>query len=388
MLADQFAAGSLNVITLAEHPLRVWLYAVVPAIGLILSASFLLLPAWVGINLIELIVLIALAEGVFGWLLPKGPVIAGDPESVHGKTYLREDARVGYVLEPDDEARHRRMVGSAVDYDVRYFIDALGRRRIDVPHSAGADRFLLFFGDSNTFGEGLPQGATMPDEMQRRFPDRVAYNYGVHGYGIAQMLDVIVSRDLAREVGEQRGIAFYYFIPAHMARLVGSSEVSPTWGRRLSYYRLADGRPQRLGDFATGRRFQTLLYGLLQQSNLRAYFGLTFPQSYGDDDYALASALVAESRARLAVTFRLEDFYVVFSPTVGSEQASISRKLAAALGNRGIHVIDLTSALDLTDRRYRVADDDYHQSAEANRLIAARLANRLSADHPDLLRAR
>src|SRR5262245_1899755 len=369
-----FGPGFINVVSLTEHPFELWFFFLAPILGLMLALCFLFLPSIIGINVVVFCALWAAAEIIYG-AVSHPLMVEGDPQPLRAETYMKLDPRVGYVLVPNNEAHHRELINGAIAYDVRYIIDGLGRRKVETPHLPGADRFMLFFGDSNTFGEGLAQGDTLPDEMQRRWPQWVAYNYGVHGYGIAQMLDVIATRNLPRELGEKDGIAFYYFIPAHMDRLVGSSLVAPSWGRHFSYYRLApNGAPLRLADFAYGRPLLTLAYGLLSRSNVIRHYGVTLPLRYSDADYALAAAIVAQSRDFLEKMLALDGFYFVMSPTIGAEQAERSAKISTALRSRGIAVIDLTTALDLKERRYRVAGDDYHQSSEANRIIADRIS--------------
>ena len=60
----------------------------------------------------------------------------------------------------------------------------------------------------------------------------------------------------------------------------------------------------------------------------------------------------------------------------GRRQALTMPRIARGLPaeRHGIEVIDLSGTIDLTERRYRIAEDNYHQSAEANEVLAARLA--------------
>ena len=163
-----------------------------------------------------------------------------------------------------------------------------------------------------------------------------------------------------------------------MGRLVGASNVVGSWGRHFSYYKIEpSGQVVREGDFARGRQFLTLAYGLLQKSKILKYFGVVFPLRYTAKDYNLAAEIVLESKRLLQETFEAAELFVVLSPTIGTEQAMVAEHLASAMREYFIPVIDLTDALDLTDRRYRVAQYDYHQSAEANWLLAQRIIDAL-----------
>jgi hypothetical protein len=189
------------------------------------------------------------------------------------------------------------------------------------------------------------------------------------------MLGLVETRDLAREVEERRGTALYYFIPDHMARLVGASNVSPTWGRDFPRYAAApDGGARYEGSFSQGRRWTTFAYALLARSSIVRHFGLVLPLAYDDADFELAARVVAESRRRLAAQFTLDRFAVVLSPAIGDRQRLMTRRFAEALAQHGIDVVDLSDTLDLTDRRYRVDEEDYHQSGEANAALAEHLA--------------
>jgi len=51
--------------------------------------------------------------------------------------------------------------------------------------------------------------------------------------------------------------------------------------------------------------------------------------------------------------------------------------MRAALAADGIETLDYTRVFDANDGRYRVSELDYHYSAEANRVLAARLVSDL-----------
>ena len=51
--------------------------------------------------------------------------------------------------------------------------------------------------------------------------------------------------------------------------------------------------------------------------------------------------------------------------------------MRAALTREGVPVLDYSRLLDASDPRYRLSDVDYHNSAAANRAMAARLVSDL-----------
>jgi hypothetical protein len=370
----RYGVSHANVSTLRETPAIIWVFFVAPCLGFLIAVSFLVLPNFIGFNLIVCLCLWALAEVVFGQLITPPPLTEGEPQSLRAASYYHYHPRIGYALEPDNHARHRKLIDGVLAYEVGYVIDKHGRRQVTGQGRSTTDRFILFFGGSNIFGEGLNQSQTLPDQVQRLAPGYSVYNYGMHGYGVAQMLDLIASRNFAAEVTQPRGLAVFYFIPGHMGRLVGASNVVASWGRHFSYYKIGSaGRLVREGDFSGGRQFLSLAYGLLHKSKVLKYFGIVFPLRYTEEDYELAAEIVLESQRRLQDAFETAELFVVLSPTVGTEQAMAAEHFASAMRKHFIPVIDLTDALDLTDRRYRISQHDYHQSAEANRILAQQI---------------
>jgi lysophospholipase L1-like esterase len=68
-----------------------------------------------------------------------------------------------------------------------YAINSLGIRDREIPEGTRGYR-ILFLGDSQTWGEGLPVENRFSDLIGMRFPGVVTMNAGVPGYGIHQML--------------------------------------------------------------------------------------------------------------------------------------------------------------------------------------------------------
>ncbi len=93
------------------------------------------------------------------------------------------DPELGWKPRPGALARH---ISKGI-FDVQYEMDELGFKKI--PHRESAVRNLYFFGDSFTFGAGVPNEETFPNILASRYlSERVnVYNGGVMGYGILQM---------------------------------------------------------------------------------------------------------------------------------------------------------------------------------------------------------
>src|SRR5205823_112128 len=175
------------------------------------------------------------------WMLaPARRVMRGERRTTGAASFYVRAPGVGYVIAPSAVARHRRTVGDTQSYDVTYRTDEWGRRATPTKTAAARASFLLFFGDSNTFGEGLSQTETLPYYAGERATAWRPYNYGVSGYGPAQLLALARSGRLRQEVPEPDGYALFFLIPAHVGRVVGSSTVSTGWGRHFPYYEVDD----------------------------------------------------------------------------------------------------------------------------------------------------
>jgi hypothetical protein len=192
------------------------------------------------------------------------------------------------------------------------------------------------------------------------------------------MLDLLQTRDLKAQIGQDEGYAVFFFIADHIARVVGSSHVSAGWGRDFSLYTIgADGELTRQGSFATARPFRTLFYDLVNSSNVARYFHVVLPQRYSDQDYHLTAQIMKESQDILEKEFKLQGFYVVISPAFDERQVRIYRRFMVALQRVGVKYLDFTHLYDTRDVKYRVGDEDYHNSGLADRLIAAEIVKDL-----------
>ena len=358
----------LNLDSLLDHPLSFHALLTLPTALALACLALAILPRTLLINLAVFAGLIGAAEAGAWALAPPPSATHGEPE-----TFYERHAALGYVLAPSVVAAHRRADGS-----VTYEIDDRGRRRTPSPSRPARSSFVLFFGDSNTFGEGLGQTDTLPYYAGELATDHRPYNYGVPGYGPQHMLELLNVRRIPDEVAEPEGHAVYFFIPAHVARAIGSSKVSTGWGRHSPYYRLGpDGGVLTSGDFVHGRPLTTLLYHFWNESNLAAASGVDLPPRYSDEHYRLTARILAESGRRLARQVPLQGFHVILAQAYNAPQREVLDRMRAALTRERVPVLDYSRLLDASDPRYRLSDVDYHNSAAANRALATQLASDL-----------
>jgi hypothetical protein len=367
----------VNLNNLTVHFLLfILLFAAAPAVA-ILSLLLAAVPRLVQINIVMFLGLWICVELAFGFVNFRNPELYGDPVGVNKKYYLL-DPVLGYRPAPEAIARHTEFFGRQQVYSVTYKIDPLGRRETPVNGERHRSRFLLFLGDSNIFGEGLTETETLPFWAGELAPAYYPYNYAFSGWGPAQMLDLLKTRDLKSQLEQSEGYAIFFFIDDHISRVVGSSRVAAGWGRDFSLYTIGpDGGLVREGSFVTARPFRTFLYYLVNSSNVAHYYNVVLGRHYSDDDYRLTAQIMRESQDILAKEFKLEGFYVVISPAFDERQVRIYRRFMLALQRVGVKYLDFTHLYDTQDVRYRVGEEDYHNSALADRLIAREIVKDL-----------
>jgi hypothetical protein len=364
----------VNLDSLLREALTFYGLLVVPASLVTVCLVVAALPRIVTINLAVFAGLLAIAEAGAWVMTPGRPVIRGEPQARGASSFYVPDPTLGYVMAPSTVARHRRTAGDTQIYDVTYQTDERGRRETPTGPGLGRASFLLFFGDSNTFGEGLSQTETLPYYAGELAAAWRPYNYGVSGYGPAQLLALARAGRLRREVPEPDGYAVFFLIPAHIGRVVGSSKVSTGWGRHFPYYEMNDrGALVAHGDFVHGRPLTTLAYYFWTKSHLAAYFGVDLPVRHTAYDYRLTARIFKESSRLLAQQVPLRGCVVVLGHVYNDVQLGVSQGIREALAGEGVAYLDYTRLFDTRDPQYRLSGSDYHNSAKANRIIATQL---------------
>jgi hypothetical protein len=177
--------------------------------------------------------------------------LAGDGTRMEGtitKGFTHQDDVVGYAPNKDSQVTARKLYGGSVIYDVVYTIGPDGLRTGPSFKEQGR-RCIIFFGGSNTFGEGVNDQVPFPyrvGEMLGGEGEYRVYNFGFSGYGPHQMLAILQSGRLEQIVACSPAFFIYYSIPAHVARVAGLT----VWDRHGPRFRLGrDGVVVRAGHF-------------------------------------------------------------------------------------------------------------------------------------------
>jgi hypothetical protein len=154
---------------------------------------------------------------------------------------------VGFIALPNKHVTARRLLDNRVIYDATYTTGPDSFRV--VPKVENAQRCVLLFGDSFTFGEGVSDNETTAAQIVAKSKGQVEVkSLGIGGWGPHQFLSGLQSGRFQKAITCKPTDAVYLFISAHTARAAGRGK----WDRFGPLFVLDDkGRPVRTGNFNT-----------------------------------------------------------------------------------------------------------------------------------------
>lgn len=235
------------------------------------------------------------------------------------------DDNLGYRLLPNLDIPVTKRANGEVIYSVVYKTDSAGRRVVpDSPKAEDADKFLAFFGCSFTFGEGVPDSDTLPNQVARQMPGYCVYNYAAPGYGPGQMLELAKSGFVRDTIPQRKGIVVYTIFFDHLNRAVGRMLPVIQHAHHFPCYRLKGDTPVRTGNFDTERPGLLRLMSLINKSGIVRYFNLNFPP-LTEADYRLTADILLEARRLLDEQFGDVHFYILMYPAIPQLNQSLDR---------------------------------------------------------------
>lgn len=254
----------------------------------------------------------------------------------------QRDPTLGYGPIPDNSVLESLYYDDiAVFTGTRYTFDEKGRRV--VPLDNRAPRHALFFGGSYTFGEGLPNDATLSARFQAYAEGNYqAYNYAYKGYGPNQMLCQLQDDAKFDDIAQDTGIAVYGFIRNHIWRAAGAPwQLSVV--KNIPFFRLGpDGTldgPLTYSELPSMRRRMAAYTFVQHYSPLgRLLFARKFMRAVPDEEaIRIAAAVVVASAERYKERFD-GTFYTVLWPRRRLPEAQ-ERLFIDLLRDGGVQVI-------------------------------------------------
>lgn len=245
-----------------------------------------------------------------------------------GKTYNEGDYSIKNSVKLFRE-------NDSVVYNATYILDKYGRRKnivksVEHPH-------LILFGGSYTLGAGLKDDETLAYFLSNRSNFRV-YNYGNDTFGTSNMLYILESRNLSKEIENKTGIALYIFIPHHIRRNIMDLEIYNTWGQDNPYYHLTEQNKLEWMEFEEAEPLRSFFYKIFWKSNIRKYFDLDLPRRIREEHIFKTYKIIERSREEYLSEFDGK-FYVVIHPIIYGQSKNYL-KLIYLLEKNNISVIN------------------------------------------------
>ena len=289
--------------------------------------------------------------------------------------YSMDDPDLGYRPVPGQVARAREFDGNQSIFDVTYTIDSAGYRW--TPGPATAPCRAVFFGDSLTFGWGLPDDLTLPARFAAASRGRYrVYNLSFNGYGPHQMLRSLETGRLNRVLGNQPAdLVIYQGIKAHLTRVAGRV----SWDLRgPRYVIIGNGDDVRYeGPFHSDA--YVFFRQLLNQSQIVTYLN---HRSADDEDLVrleeipLYVAVVRMAQRKVERRSGPGSFVVLFADDLDKIGIEARKRLSDA----GVYVIPFEQMIpDIysNDTAYELSPLDPHPNATFNNLAARFLAKEI-----------
>lgn len=327
------------------------------------------------------VLLLILADMALGMIKSRlTPVVTREKDLYKLGTLPDDD--LGYRLLPDLAMPVTKKANGEVIYSVVYRTDDVGRRVVpDSPKAEDTDKFIAFFGCSFTFGEGVSDSDTLPNQVARMMPGYCVYNYAAPGYGPQQMFEMAKSGFVRKTIPQDEGIVVYTIFFDHLNRATGRMLPVIQHAHHFPCYVMEGDRIARTGNFDTERPGLLRLMSLVSKSGIVRYFNLNFPP-LREDDFRLTAEILLEARRLLEEQFPKVQFYILMYPAIPQLNHSL---------NRMFHYIprDTFTVLDYHEIPYKREEyalhikHDMHPSPRLHRLMAENLVNGFTKQNAD-----
>ena len=301
------------------------------------------------------------------------------------RRFVVADPLLGYAPRPGARAHVTWARGGRTIYDARYTIGPDGFRltRSNPNPTANTTAFL---GDSYTYGDGLNDGDTLPQQYAAvgGYRQKVI-NAAFSGYGTHQVLRLLQSDRLDGRLGAGRRTFVYPMIEEHLRRLDGRG---PLEWMGTPRYVLDHGQPRLAGRFHPG--LEGALLGVASSSALFTALTNQSMLEPSAQSPELFGAMVQQARD-LARTRYAAGFLVLLwdepilrdvgDPERASRRAAMVDRIAAELRRRGVPFWRISALIpDYPSHMaaYVIAGSG-HPSAALNHRLAIELSRRLPA---------
>jgi len=348
---------------------RFHFFAVFFQLLLLFGAIAYKLKSLVLINILNLGILIFFIEIIFSFLF-ENP-IENKIQCVSGQNFIIQDSLLGAKPRPDAKGLSIGISTKTGDtlFSVIYTTDSLSRRTYPKSSSKG-EMFALFFGGSFTFGRGLDDEETLPYFFDEINNVSNTYNYAMNGYGPHQMLRLLESRDLSKEILEKEGFAVFVYIADHCKRVAGFLKYSSSYGGNAPHHVLENDSLSLKGNFQSGRKWRSTIYDFLYSFRFLRYFNFDYPLSIKENHLKLTAKVIEKAFSNYKQQFGNDHFFLLIYP-------GESDRIKNFIDTKSIKVLNYSGLFGEWD--YRIRENiDPHPNAKANQIVAEQLERDLT----------
>lgn len=293
------------------------------------------------------------------------------------KFLIRPYARYRSIMKLENSDR--------VIYDVTIDMTERSRRAV-VPENTSSDQGVLFFGDSNTFGEGVFSHETYVSQFAKLNPQYQVLNFGIGGSAPNVFLEEIERTPQYRYVNLKvpaKNIGIYLIIDDTLERMIcrlSCLRENRKWILQRPFYKLnAEGVPVYQGSFADSRKTLNAVYSVFANSALLNFFRIDYPPYWRQGDMDFMAKVLQVYLEKLKKHMNVDRFVVFSFP--GSRMDP--EMLKTAFAGVGIEFWDF-SKVDFT--RITQGKDaypwDYHPTPLGHYLLAELLTHQLHKTNP------
>ncbi|MGB2730941.1 MAG: SGNH/GDSL hydrolase family protein [Methylovirgula sp.] len=260
-------------------------------------------------------------------------------------------------------------------YSVDYTIDDhLLRRTL----SGSGEPAVAFFGDSFTFGEGLPDSETLPQDYADLTGRKTrVLNFGFSGYGPQQFLRALETGMFDPLLGNTK--LFVYLTVAWHA---GRASCRDGFMARAPRYELREGKPVFVGACREGI-IRFIQDAFLSSASFRRFAGITDSVDRHDVEIYLAEFRRCVELVKRKFGGRLIVLYMSGNDAYLAKSGFTDASVKERLRQSGVEVVDAAlAAADFPPGTALSIPGDGHPTAIANRARAVLLKNYLAKATP------
>jgi hypothetical protein len=249
--------------------------------------------------------------------------------------------------------------------------DPKGRRT--TPGKSKGQKHALFFGCSNTLGEGVNDSQTLPYFSTAEDAQFKGYNLGISGGSVGDAIGLIEQTSMLDSIEEKEGVAIFTFIWAHLDRFCGDWKLVGSWLQGKSAVIKTEQ-----GDYTFNKMWHlahptfTKISTFLSKSKFLQWANVRYCLQSGDpiEEYAIALNSLRKlywkklgARNRFVVVFQ-------FSGRPYGQNFSHAQKMKKHLDRLQIEYVDYSSrSIATVSENNPLIPIDCHPSGEGYRVL-------------------